>query len=101
MLQHLLPLIVKLRDRSPSAYYFLVRIAKRFMGATFGVYPRTLANEIGAVTEILRSSQWNMVYGRGLAHERLETEFAASVGTRHAIAVASGGVALQLSLAGV
>jgi len=98
MFQRLLPLIVKLRERFPSAYHFLVRIAKRFMGGTFGVYPRTLANEVGAVTEILRSSQWNMAYGRGLAHERLETEFAEAVGARQAIAVASGGVALQMSL---
>lgn len=98
MLQRLLPLVVKLREQYPSAYYFLVRVAKRFMGGTFGVYPRTLANEVGAVTEILRGSEWNMAYGRGLAHERLEAEFAESVGTRHAIAVASGGVALQMSL---
>jgi dTDP-4-amino-4,6-dideoxygalactose transaminase len=98
MLQRLLPLVVKLRDWSPSAYYFVVRIARRFMGETFGVYPRTLANEIGAVSEILRSSQWNMTYGRGQAHERLETEFAEAVGTRQAIAVASGGVALQMAL---
>jgi dTDP-4-amino-4,6-dideoxygalactose transaminase len=98
MLQRLLPLIVKIRERFPSIYYFLVRTAKRFMGGTFGVYPRTLANEVGAVTEILRSSQWNMAYGPGLAHERLEAEFAEAVGARHAIAVASGGVALQMSM---
>jgi dTDP-4-amino-4,6-dideoxygalactose transaminase len=98
MLQRLLPLIVKLREQFPSAYYFLVRAAKRFMGGTFGVYPRTLANEVSAVAEILRSSQWNMAYGPGLAHERLEAEFAEAVGARHAIAVASGGVALQMSL---
>ena len=98
MFQRLLPLLVKIRHRFPAAYHFLVRFAKRFMGGTFGIYPRPLANEIGAVTEILRSSQWNMVYGRGLAHERLESEFAGAVGTRHAVAVASGGVALQMSL---
>ena len=98
MLRRLLPLIVKLRDWSPSGYYFLVRIARRFMGEEFGAYPHTLANEIGAVAEILRSSQWNMTYGRGLAHERLEVEFAESVGARQAIAVASGGVALQMAL---
>jgi dTDP-4-amino-4,6-dideoxygalactose transaminase len=98
MLRRLLPLIVKLRDWSPSTYYFLVRIARRFMGEEFGAYPHMLANEIGAVVEILSSSQWNMTYGRGLAHERLEVEFAESVGARHAIAVASGGVALQMAL---
>ena len=98
MLRRLFPLVVKLRSWSPATYHFLVRIARRFMGETFGVYPRTLGNEIGAVTEILRSSQWNMAYGRGLAHERLEAEFAEVVGVRKAVAVASGGVALQMSL---
>jgi dTDP-4-amino-4,6-dideoxygalactose transaminase len=93
-----LPIIVKLRDWSPSTYHFLVRIARRFLGGTFGVYPRPLANEIGAVAEILRSSQWNMAYGRGLSHERLEAEFAEATGNGQAIAVASGGVALQMVL---
>ncbi|MFO1111712.1 MAG: DegT/DnrJ/EryC1/StrS family aminotransferase [Bradyrhizobium sp.] len=68
------------------------------MGESFGVYPRPLANEIGAVSEILRSSQWNMAYGRGLVHERLEAEFAEAVGARYAVAVGSGGVALQMVL---
>jgi perosamine synthetase len=98
MLRYLLSFMVKLRKWSPSTYYFLVRIARRFLGGTFGTYPRTLANEVGAVTAILRSSQWNMVYGRGLAHERLESEFSEAVSRRHAVAVASGGVALQMSL---
>lgn len=98
MLQRLLPYLIKIRERFPSVYYFLVRVAKRFMGGTFGVYPRTLANEVDAVTEILRSSQWNMAYGRGLAHERLEADFAEAVGVRHAVAVGSGGIAIQISL---
>ncbi|MDO9561753.1 MAG: DegT/DnrJ/EryC1/StrS family aminotransferase, partial [Bradyrhizobium sp.] len=98
MLQRLLPLLVKLREKFPPAYNFLVRVAKRFLGGTFGVYPRPLANEVEAVTAVLRSSQWNMAYGAGLVHERLEAEFAEAVGARHAIAVASGGVALQMSL---
>lgn len=98
MFHRLLPFVVTLREKFPYAYYFLVRIAKRFMGAVFGVYPRILANEVGAVTEILRSSQWNMAYGAGLTHERLEAEFAQAVGVRNAVAVASGGVALQMSL---
>jgi dTDP-4-amino-4,6-dideoxygalactose transaminase len=101
MLQRFLPLIVKIRERFPGLYYFLVGIAKRFMGDTFGVYPRPLANEIGAAASVLRSSQWNMAYGRGLVHERLEAEFAQSVGAGYAIAVSSGGVALQMSMRGL
>lgn len=98
MRRFLLPLVVKLRDWWPAAYYFLVGVARRFMGGTFGVYPRVMANEIAAVSETLRGSQWNMTYGRGLVHERLEAEFAEASGTREAVAVASGGVALQMSL---
>jgi dTDP-4-amino-4,6-dideoxygalactose transaminase len=98
MRRFLLPLVVKLRDWWPSAYYFLVGVARRFMGGTFGVYPRVMADEIDAVSKVLRGSQWNMTYGRGLTHERLEAEFAEASGTREAVAVASGGVALQMSL---
>jgi dTDP-4-amino-4,6-dideoxygalactose transaminase len=98
MLQRFLPLLVKIRERHPSAFYFLARIGKRFLGESLGVYPRLLANELGAVADVLQSSQWNMAYGRGLVHERLEAEFAEATGTDHAVAVGSGGVALQMSL---
>ncbi len=39
-----------------------------------------------------------MAYGRGLAHERLENEFADYVGMPYAVAVGSGGMALQMSI---
>lgn len=57
-----------------------------------------MSNEIGAVAEVLRSTQWNMAYGKGLVHERLEETFAEYVGVRHAIAVNTGGMALQMSM---
>lgn len=98
MLQRFLPLAVEIRKRHPGVFYFLARFAKRFFGQTLGVFPRILGNEVEAVSEILRSSQWNMAYGRGLVHERLEAEFSEFVGTKYAIAVGSGGMALQMSL---
>jgi perosamine synthetase len=98
MLNRLKPLVVRLRDRHPALYHLVVRVGKRFLGKRLGVYPRILGGEIEAVSEVLRSSQWNMAYGRGLAHERLEADFADYVGVPHAIAVASGGVALQMSM---
>jgi len=39
-----------------------------------------------------------MAYGKGLAHERLEADFARFAGTAEAIAVGSGGMALQMSM---
>jgi dTDP-4-amino-4,6-dideoxygalactose transaminase len=98
MLQAFLPLAVRLKAISPASYYFLVRVAKRLFGSSLGVYPRVMGDELGAIEAVLRGSQWNMAYGRGLAHERLEAKFAESTGSKFAIAVASGGVAIQMSL---
>ncbi len=39
-----------------------------------------------------------MAYGKGQMHERLETAFADYTGSGHAIAVSTGGMALQMSL---
>ena len=50
------------------------------------------------MTAVLRGSRWNMTAGAGLAHEQLEASFATFVGTRHAVAVNTGGMALQMSM---
>jgi dTDP-4-amino-4,6-dideoxygalactose transaminase len=39
-----------------------------------------------------------MAYGKGLVHEKLEREFADYIGVNHAIAVNTGGMAIQMSL---
>lgn len=99
MLNRLRPWVVGLRTSNPRLYSFILGVARRFMRKRLGVYPRPLAAEERAVREVLRSAQWNMVYrGGNLAHERLEADFAQFTGTREAIAVASGGVALQMSM---
>lgn len=98
MLNSLIPYLLKLKQRFPSLYIRLVALGKRYLGAYMGVYPRPLANEISAVTAVIRGSQWNMAYGKGLAHERLESDFAEYVGVGHAIAVNTGGMALQMSM---
>src|SRR5690606_3897448 len=94
MLNRLIPLVLRLRELHPPTYHLVVRLGKRFLGDRLGVYPRILGNEVEAVTEVLKGSGWNMAYGRGLAHERLEKEFAEFVGVPHAVAVGSGGMAL-------
>lgn len=98
MLNWFKPFVASLKTRSPSLYYFLVGLARRFLGKRMGIYPRLLGGEIAAVTSVLRGSQWNMAYGRGLAHERLEADFAQYVGASEAVAVGSGGIALQMSM---
>jgi perosamine synthetase len=98
MLNALIPRVLKLRTRFPRLYSFIVALAKRFLGQRLGVYPRPMANEIAAVKSVLRGASWNMAYGKGLAHERLEARFAEFVGTGHAIAVNTGGMALQMSM---
>ncbi|MGH8308327.1 MAG: DegT/DnrJ/EryC1/StrS family aminotransferase, partial [Steroidobacteraceae bacterium] len=98
MLNALLPHVVALRERWPRLYAWLVSVGRRHLRGTLGIYPRPLANELGAVADVLRGSQWNMAYGKGLVHERLEHAFADYVGAGHAIAVNTGGMALQMSI---
>jgi perosamine synthetase len=57
-----------------------------------------MAGEVAAAAAVLRGSQWNMTSGRGLAHERLEAAIAEYVGAPYAIAVNTGGMALQMSM---
>lgn len=88
----------RLRNRLPWLYGFLRFIGFRFFGRWLGVYPRPLAHEIHATANVLRSPRWNMVYGSGGAHEGLEAAFADYIGVGHAIAVNTGGMALQMSM---
>lgn len=97
-LNGLIPHVLRLRGRYPRLYARLVAFARRFLGARLGVYPRPLAGEVAAAAAVLRGSQWNMTAGKGLAHERLEAAFAEYVLVPHAIAVNTGGMALQMSM---
>jgi dTDP-4-amino-4,6-dideoxygalactose transaminase len=101
MLNTLVPYVLALRRRFPSAYQFFVNFGKRYLGKRLGIYPRQMANEVRAVTAVLKSSQWNMCYGTGLAHEHLEHAFADFLGGGYAIAVNTGGMALQMTLRGL
>lgn len=98
MLNRLIPLLLKLKTVSPPLYHFLVKLGKKIFKNRLGIYPRLLGKEIEAVSEVLRSSQWNMCYGKGLEHEKLEESFAKYLNVPHAIAVGSGGMALQMSI---
>ena len=98
MLNALIPHVLRLRTRFPGLYARLVALARRYLGRRFGVYPRPMANEVAAAAQVLRGSQWNMAYGKGLTHERLEAAFADYVSTGHAVAVNTGGMALQMSM---
>jgi dTDP-4-amino-4,6-dideoxygalactose transaminase len=85
----------------PKAAPYFERMARRFFGRIAGVYPRPLGNEIQAVAHVLRSPGWNMAYGSGLVHERLEAAFSEYVGVSNAIAVNTGGMALQMGIRGL
>jgi dTDP-4-amino-4,6-dideoxygalactose transaminase len=86
-----------LRNRFPGLYAFARNIGSRLFARRLGIYPRPLGREVKAVSRVIRSAKWNMAYGGILAHERLEADFAAYVGAGHAVAVNTGGMALQMS----
>ena len=62
----------------------------------FSPWPHFEADEIEAVTAVLRSGKVN--YWTGQEGRLFEAEFARHVGSKHAICVANGTVALELAL---
>jgi dTDP-4-amino-4,6-dideoxygalactose transaminase len=62
----------------------------------FSPWPQFEADEIEAVTSVLRSGKVN--YWTGEEGRKFENEFAEYVGTKHAVCVANGTVALELAL---
>ena len=98
MLNRLIPFVVKIKDKNPDIYHKIIALGKFIFKKRLGIYPRVLGNEVSAVKRVLRSSQWNMAYGKGLEHEKLEKDFTDFIKTPYAIAVGSGGMAIQMSL---
>jgi len=79
----------------------LNRLFKRFwrlLSKREDVYPFSNGNELLEVADVLSGKQWNMTYGKDLKHHSLEKEFAKFIGAEHAIAVASGGMGIQMTL---
>jgi len=87
-----------LKSKFPDIYYKLLKFVKNRFSSFLGIYPYPFNNELKEVEKVLKSSQWNMAYGRNLSHEYLEEEFCEYVGVKNAIAVGSGGIALQMSM---
>jgi dTDP-4-amino-4,6-dideoxygalactose transaminase len=98
MLNRLIPYVLLLKDRYPRLYSRIVGFARRHFGDRLGSYPKRMGGELAAVESVLSGSQWNMTYGRGLPHEQLEEAFAKYVGVPCAVAVNTGGMALQMSI---
>jgi dTDP-4-amino-4,6-dideoxygalactose transaminase len=69
---------------------------RRTREAAFAGWPSFEADEIAAATEVLKSGKVN--YRTGEQGRWFEKEFAAFTGSKHAVAVANGTVALELAL---
>jgi len=66
------------------------------LNGPFSPWPSYAEEEIAAVSALLRSGRVN--YWTGNEAREFEREFAASCGTKHAVALANGSVALELAL---
>ena len=86
------------KERTYPRFVGLLRRAARSFNGRRATYPRIMGREIAAVANVLRTSNWNMNYGGDLVHQRLEAEFASYIGTRYAVAVNTGGMAIQIAL---
>jgi dTDP-4-amino-4,6-dideoxygalactose transaminase len=63
-----------------------------------GTYPRIVGNEVGEIKRVLLSPHWNTASGGANKHKQWESVFAEFVGSEFAVSVASGGVAIQMTL---
>src|SRR6185436_17733661 len=82
----------------PFLNRFTNGIISLIKGRSETTIPHVAGNEMKRVAEVLASPGWNMSYGKGLIHERLEEKFAGYIGVRHAVAVNTGGMAIQMAL---
>jgi dTDP-4-amino-4,6-dideoxygalactose transaminase len=89
---------LKSKEASHPQAIRLIRKAKKLAGKRVPTHPSTLHGEIAAVSDVLSGPFWNMNYGQNLVHETLEQEFAAYLGSRFAVAVNTGGMAIQMAL---
>lgn len=98
-MSNLIVFLRRLKSRFPTLDAKVGGAVRTLVNRWLGSYPKVMANEVGAVAEVLHSTRWNMAStGEGLAHARLEAAVADYVGVKHAIAVNTGGMALQMSM---
>jgi dTDP-4-amino-4,6-dideoxygalactose transaminase len=97
-MRKIINLLIRRLERHPKIFDAVKGWGKNIYRRFVVGYPRIMRNEIGAVTKVLKSSQWNMSYGDRLVHHKLEEEFADYIGTNYAIAVNTGGMAIQMVL---
>lgn len=85
-------------EKHPNLVNISRKIYKNCASYITPSYPRIMGNEVKAVKKVLETPYWNMSSGRGLVHEGLEEEFAKYVGCKYAVAVNTGGMAIQMVL---
>jgi len=76
----------------------VIRFAPPKLKLIIGLFPVPLGNERKRLAEVLSSGNWNMSYGKSPAHVKLEQEFVRYLGISEAVAVAGGGVGIQMAL---
>jgi dTDP-4-amino-4,6-dideoxygalactose transaminase len=97
-MKNLIANLIYLKRRFPFLFKLFNKFTSKLYIKYFGSYPRILSNEIEAVSKVLRGTQWNMAGGNNLVHNQLEEAFAEYVGVNYAVAVNTGGMALQMSM---
>lgn len=88
--------VVPLKSQTAAEHRLAVDGGVPVRTRSFAPWPQPSAEEIDAVTSVLRSGRLN--YWTGDQVRRFEEEYAALTGCRHAIAVSNGTVALELAL---
>jgi len=85
----------------PYLKYLIKKVIRILKGNTDTSYPETSGNEIKQVKNVLYSHAWNLSYSSEGKHTELEKKFSEYIGTEYAVAVNTGGMALQMICRGL
>jgi perosamine synthetase len=98
MLSKLIKFITHLLKEDSSAINLIFIFTPTFIRRRLGVYPITVGNEILEIQKVLRTPFWLQSNTQDNPHKRLEEFFVNKTKSKFAIAVNSGGTAIQMSL---
>ena len=98
MLSKLIKFITYLLKKDSSAINLMFIFTPTFIKRRLGVYPITVGNEVLQIQKVLRTPFWLQSNTQDNPHKKLEEFFAKKTNSKLAIAVNSGGTAIQMSL---
>lgn len=94
----MLQAVKNLLSEFPLSKHLLKFFLQKWFNISYDLYPRPQKNELKQFKKVLFSGKWNSGGASDGMHYELEKEFSNYIGCEHAIAVNTGGMAIQMIL---